>query len=567
MATVPSAEVISAIESGVARITRRLEIFEQDGETPWGDSDENRMIAGNISIDYNRDERRTLDLEINNKSKLLTPQPGGFWYDKVLKLYRGVTYDADPRPPRIIIIEAENEARAFAMQQMLVSLGYTRTTVNLTAYTFDEVSEFDFVVADMGSLKPGKHELLKSCYAVGKKIITTGATSTGVEIPLIATTVGTTVDYGIADPPPNRLRNPNYVWANETYVGSAQPNGQIVSSMTANAEVAAYWTVSSVQRIAALIGWNDSGGRWFHFQPPEIGPSAKTLFGGALFWLTNFSATKSWEVQTGEFVLDRIVENNFPHTVKVTGRDYTKRALLSKVTVSMTFAAGTPLKTLVSALANNAGIYKQRLANATEVLPYDLSIERGTDRWTVIRDAANSFNYELYVDSEGYLTMSKFRDPTLDAIQAVFQTGPTGNLSTFEKSTNDSRLYNNIVVTGERSDGGLPYFGQAKNTQPDSPTSIDEIGDRVFEFTSTFFANDAQCLDYAKTLLSVNALETYEMSCASIVYPWLEAGSIVQIILPDAAPTDPTRYLLDSLSIPIQLGPMSFTGKRVTIVG
>lgn len=566
MAAIPSAEVISAIESGVARVTRRLDIFEQDGETPWGDAEENRMIGGNVQIDYGRDERRTLDLEINNQFKLLSPTPGQFWYDKVLKLYRGVTYDADTRPPSIVIIEAESEVRAFDMAQMLVSLGYTRTTVNLTAYTYGEIAAYDFIVADMGSLKPGKWELLQQCYAVGKKIITTGATSTGVEIPMIAATVGCTVDYGIADPPPNRLRNPNYIWANETYVGSAQASGQIVSGMNANAEVAAYWSIASVQRIAALIGWNDSDGRWFHFQPPEIGPQAKTLFGGAMYWLRNFSPTKSWEVQTGEFVLDRIVENNFPNTVKVTGRDYTKRALLSKVTVSLTFASGTPLKTLVSALANNAGILKQRLANATEVLATDLSIERGTDRWSIMRDAANSFNYELYVDNEGYLTMSKFRDPTLDAIQAVFRTGPGGNLSTFEKSTNDSRLYNNIIVTGERSDGGLPYFGQAKNTQPDSPTSVDEIGDRVFPFSSTFFASDAQCLDYANTLLSVSALETYEMSCSSIVYPWLEGGSIVQILLPDMVPTDPTRYLCDTLNIPVQLGPMTFTGKRVTIV-
>jgi hypothetical protein len=77
-------------QCGDTRLDARVEIYEQDGTTRWAYDKVRRAVEGSISVDYSRDERRTLDLVLDNSDNVLVNAPGYFWYDKVIKVFKRV---------------------------------------------------------------------------------------------------------------------------------------------------------------------------------------------------------------------------------------------------------------------------------------------------------------------------------------------------------------------------------------------------------------------------------------------------------------------------------------------
>jgi hypothetical protein len=83
----PSVIEASFFDDPVVFPYRRLDIYEPDG-TLWRENCP--LISGSVSIDYGRDERRSGDCEIWLPDANIGP--GGLWYDKVFRLYRGLTF-------------------------------------------------------------------------------------------------------------------------------------------------------------------------------------------------------------------------------------------------------------------------------------------------------------------------------------------------------------------------------------------------------------------------------------------------------------------------------------------
>lgn len=358
------------------KVTRRIEILESDGDTLWeGGGTDPRLISGSVSVDYSRDERRSLDAELANFDQALIHRPEGFWYDKVLRAFRGIEY-------------------------------------------------------------------------------------------------------------------------------------------------------------------------------------------------RDLNGTHRYEVPVGKFMIDRVSQPRFPNTVRITARDYTKKALLSKFTETVAFSAGTEVVTIIAALAANSGLFDRILPNTTVTLETDIVFEAGTSRWEAMKQIATAFNYELFINAEGYLVMREFIDPTLGPISFEFNTGHrVGNLVDWEKVTNDTRTYNVVSVIGA-SPSGVPFRAVARNDSAASPTGTPRLGERVMDpFESSIITTSLQAQQLANSLLSVNGLEEYEIGLTSLVAPWLEAGEIIRFVDPEAAPNDPDRFLLTSLTIPLGLEAMTATGRRVTIVG
>jgi hypothetical protein len=117
------------------------------------------------------------------------------------------------------------------------------------------------------------------------------------------------------------------------------------------------------------------------------------------------------------------------------------------------------------------------------------------------------------------------------------------------------------------TDGGLPTIVEALNQNPSSPTRIERLGTRSMTIEVNWTNDPIILQNTAAAYLAVYALESYEISWESLYYPWLEAGEIIHFDDPEALGHEPTRFLVDSISYPIALGPMSCTGKRVTHVG
>lgn len=373
--TPPPPEALAALLGPAGHVVRYAEIYEEDGTTLWKSKDELGVLAGQVTVDQGRQERRTVQLELDNTDGSLQHRSGGFWYDKIIKLWRGVQ-------------------------------------------------------------------------------------------------------------------------------------------------------------------WEDDDGE-----------------------------TQEWAPQIGEFMIDEASSQNFPHTVGVTGRDYTKKLLRSKFKVPTSFARNQPVENVIKTIATNGGISpnKMILPATGQNTGKDWYFDKNVERWVAMEDIATHYGYELYFDGNGFLVMRRFRDPATSPSVFVFETGEYGSLVSYKKSARDTRLYNIISVSGE-SANTTPVYGLAENRSPGSPTSVDEIGERVYGYTSQFITTQEQAQAVARDFLLRHTLEEYDISLSSICLPWLEAGEIIEFYDPDAAEGDPTRFLLSNFSIPLKLGGMSSVGKRVVLI-
>lgn len=561
--------VAQALLEGTSRVTRRAEIYEADGETIFADSrDVPRIIDGSVTVDMSQDERRTLDITFDNSDGVLRHDPSGFWYDKIIKVFRGTEWSNTNPIPSIAIIATPGEV----LTKGLRKLGFTDQYI-VTAVESGDIEPFDIIIADGGTtaLSSDIYALLTDAYNSGKSVMTISDEADQTLHPLITATV-TKSDTAAWSMTPETTENPlRGQWTTFSTGGTA--TGKVISGFSATALRLATFVWSSTTYTVALSAENGRGGRWVHFQEQYFDVAGyNRLMTVALNWLYTSYGQQSWETQIGEFMVDRIDQPRFPRIIKCTGRDYTKKLLKSKFSEPVTFQDGTPLDTVISAIAANGGITKQNLNGYGALLEGDLSFDRTTERWAAIKGLAATASLEVYFDAYGFLTTRLMRDPSLSPASLLLATGNEyGNLVDWAKSSNDSRLYNRVIITSTNddvtatADNGMQVI--IANTEPGSPTRVEKIGERDYFYTSSFFTNTDQMQAYGEKLLKVVALEEYNLDFTVVPFYWSDAGDILDFIDPDAGVDEPTRFLLSNFSIPLALGTMTGTGKRVTIVG
>lgn len=570
--------VLAAVLAGSSRVTRRLEIFEADGETSWmGSDDTPRMIEGSITVDYSRAERRAIDVTLDNGDGVLDHDPDGFWYDKVLKVYRGIEYQNTKLLPSVGVIRDEIFSGSESVVGNLRQMGFVDIKqVDASSMTVEALSAFDVVVANSSAhvLTTDESALLRDLYATGTtNILTMGNDNGHVQLPFVTASFNKlssetwSVNRTPGDNPLSRGWS-SYVCTGDTDTGVS------ISGISSTAIPIGTMMVGAVETFTAIIDQNINGARWFHYQPrllPSSRQPARRLLLQAMNWLYTYTATRKFETQVGEFQIDSIKEDHFPRHIKVTGRDYTKKLLGAKLEQSVTFTAGTTIDQVVRAIAANGGVTKTLLSSNGAFLKSDISFDRSTERWKVISDMCTASGVEVYFNRQGYLTTREFIDPTTAPTSLILKTGePDGNLASYTKSSSDARIRNVVVVAGENQDdlgSGNVWQGKAINTEPSSPTRVERLGERHEFYASPFLRSDAECEQLAQQMLKVMALEDFQLDFTSIAFPWLEVGEVAGFIDPRPGSGEPDRFLLTNLTIPLTLGPMSGTGKRITIVG
>lgn len=582
MSSLVDPDVIAAAMSGQTTVTRRCVIYQSDGITPWEPSIIPRIKDGSVSVDYTRDERRSLDLTLDNSDGLIEHNSStGLWYDKIVKVYRGITYPNPRTIPRVAILNANLYANP-AIALLLRRCGLTDLTAYATpsAITVNDLLQYDIIVGySQGSnIDSVSAALMLAAYNAGRNILSVCNFATSATVPLLATTATRTsaVDWDInqvttADTP--------FIGKFPNYTATHTSGETIPQTIRATANIATTTTFSSTIFPSAVYEQAANGARWFHYHPqinlaitPILNLQYMVLqFAASLSWLYSYAATVDWEIQIGEFMIDKIEEERFPYDIKITGRDYTKRLLLKKFDDSVTFAAGFDVDQLMLALATLASCTKFNLNANGAVLASDYTFDKASDFWTAMNGIAVAANIELFFDAFGFLTTRPFQDPVTAPTSVTLATGAgVGNLVDYTKSSDDSQLFNYIVVSGENPDdatAGVLFQAIAQNVEPSSPTRIARLGTRSYYYDSSFFTSNDQCQAYADQLLSIMALESYDLSFSSIVFAWLECGEIIGYSLADGSADDPDRYLLISLDIPLSLGPMTGDAKRITIVG
>lgn len=628
----PPQVVQNAFLAPTSHIVRRCEIYENDGNVPWRPELWNRLIEGTITADYSRDERRSVDVKLDNYDGELEHSPTNLWYDKVLKVFYGITVNEQPRMPSILIMEEFGvpPGQSVHLKRALNSKGLTRVRINTTVTAYSQVQDFDILIS-ISIDYTRKLALLEEAFAKGKSILTFNLQSTAAQLPkligsadTVLTTTGTGENppgSGFYDIPSTMTESPagsGFYNAPATAVESPAGSGfytipsimpgwsSIVPQTTWGHELNAGWSTYTVypsktyRKILTTTGSNadtyiaiqfdntlgtsaiggiaiksqDDASRWAHVQQAEFDPANISIpqnfynfVGRVIDWLDTWQPTPYWETQLGEFMIDSIANDDTGETISITGRDYTTRCLNSKFVNATAYSQGANVGTIIRSIAANAGITKFNLPMITETLPRDLVYERGTERWKAMKEIADATNYEIYFDNNGFMVMRKYQDPLLTPPTLTLADGESGNLVSVSNKASSARLFNHVVVTGESSNRSFPpVAAEAKNTLASSPSSIQRIGDRVVEYKSNLVTTVAQAQELANTYLRVSSLEEFELDFSSILLPWIEPGEILEIQEKISGAYYPTRYLISSLSFPLDLGPMSGNGKRVTVV-
>lgn len=278
----------------------------------------------------------------------------------------------------------------------------------------------------------------------------------------------------------------------------------------------------------------------------------------------------SYERKLGEFLVDSIDDEHFPRTVSLGARDFTKKLLQDKFVTTTAFAKNQPVENIIRSIAINGGIpsSKMNLPLTGKSTGKDYFFDRTASRWEAIKQIANDYAFDIYFDQEGVLRLEVFADPYLEREQYTFEGGINSNISGFSKSIVDDRIYNHVVVTGGTDDpNGIPPYAIAENNNPESPTRIAKLGRRSYFITSSFMTTQEQCQAVANKHIKLHALEQYNVNVEALVIPYLEAGITVQFIDPNPYINQPTKYLLSSFNIPLDLSAMTANVKRITQVG
>lgn len=579
MASVPSSDVQDAFRAPTARIVRRVEIYEQDGITPWRkDLWPRLLVGGSVSIDYDRDERRNFDIELDNSEGFLDPQAGGLYYDKIFQVYYGIKLNQQDREVRVAIIEETNAAgQANALKDMLYTAGITQVYTLLRAARYDEVEDYDVLIA-ISNTNTTKYALLDEAHQRGKGIITCTLQSTAAQLPYVLgnTATGTVTSTG----PRDTLPNPSLVhpvmngWA--AWQMKQTPTYRKILNPATGAKTAATMSDSANgATLGVVIQETVDKPKWAHIQQVQFKLSeftaradfdnAARFFASTVSWVNPFVPKAEWEASIGKFLADGMSDSgDMNDRIKVVGRDLTKRLLNSKLAAATTFKSSDRIEAVIKAVAANAGIFDVSLPTTNKSIGKDITWERGTARWEIIKELANTNNYEVYFDADGFLTMREYRDPLLTPPTLVLSVGEEGNLVSRSARSSDSRLFNHIIVVGESSDSTVPpVYAEAINDNPASSSNRAEIGDRVNIVNSSLVTTVTQAQELADATLAVSALEEFELNFVATLIPWIEPGEIVEMLDTFSEYWGPDRYLLTSLTLPLDLSPMSGTGKRI----
>lgn len=272
-----------------------------------------------------------------------------------------------------------------------------------------------------------------------------------------------------------------------------------------------------------------------------------------------------YEFDLGYFMIDQIGRPDNT-SIAVSGRDYAKKMINDKIEAALTFPVKTNIMDLIKAVAYNAGITRVDVPFTTETTRKEFTFDADTPRWEIVKEVATTYGYDIYFAATGTLTVRAQVDPVTTPPILTFGES-SGNTIDLTPSTNDGLLYNHVVVVSSSAESELPVWASVENNEPSSPTRISRIGRRTKRIESALATTKAQCLEIATNFLRVSGLEQFDIGLAALNYPWLDVGEIVELDDPEAAQTDPTRYLLSTLEFPLTVGPMNGSCKRVSIVG
>lgn len=177
-------------------------------------------------------------------------------------------------------------------------------------------------------------------------------------------------------------------------------------------------------------------------------------------------------------------------------------------------------------------------------------IEIPRERWDEgVERLADGIAAEAYFDAAGVLVIRP--QPTLaDEIVWYARTKDFSTLVGASDRLTREGVYNEFVVTGQRSDGTPPVYAVAQDTDPNSPTYINgPFGAKTYTYTSALITTIPQAQATANALLARVRGAGIKTTFRALVNPALEPGDVVGALGDDG--TLQQRLILDKVSIPL----------------
>lgn len=237
-------------------------------------------------------------------------------------------------------------------------------------------------------------------------------------------------------------------------------------------------------------------------------------------------------------------------TIQADGYDRARRVARAKLTAPHTIAAGTNVATAIRSLIE-AGVsgLAYSFATTAHTTPA-LTFDEGEDRWAVAQKLAASIGHELFFDANGVCILRSVPDPETDPVVWTFEEGEQATILAAGRRQSNEGAPNHWIVTGESSSAATPVRGEAKDTNPDSPTYyLGRYGDVVETYRTELATTTQQAQDIAAALLRSSLGLPEQVAFTTIVNPALDVGDVIQLTrsrLGIAA-----RYVMQTLSIPL----------------
>lgn len=190
-------------------------------------------------------------------------------------------------------------------------------------------------------------------------------------------------------------------------------------------------------------------------------------------------------------------------------------------------------------------------------------LDNSRDPWKAAQDMAASVGFELFFDAMGVCTFQPIPDYGSQVPVFTYAEGEEAIILGVQRSTVDEETYSHWIVSGTSSSNtGVPPRGEAKDTNPESPTYyLGDFGDVPNFWSSPYVVSVAQATTIATALLNTTLGSMEEVNFPAIVNPAHEAGDVVAIVRKRARIDD--VYVMENFSIPLDVGGiMSVKTKR-----
>jgi len=184
-----------------------------------------------------------------------------------------------------------------------------------------------------------------------------------------------------------------------------------------------------------------------------------------------------------------------------------------------------------------------------------------TDKWTAMRELADSVGCELYCDANGTFRLVDIPDPMALTLAPVWtvNTGEGGVMVSATMQVSADGVYNRVVVTGENTADNKPAVK--------AHASILDISDPLYfggpfgkvtkTYSSSLVTSTTQAAATAVALLAKYRAPNRSVTLETVPNPALDAGDCILVNYGDAYL--PELHLVHSFDIPLNVGGGGFS--------